>query len=216
MKGAACIMQSTLRTLLVMAIIITIAYFSFSILTTGHTANVEVHDKGSSPYVPSGNGRQEKVAVVLTWYGFNDNSGQTEQQYSAAVIRFPRNDGNPTLHNLATEGKGTFKDPITFAVRDNDHRTFPVGDVIYVPLTQKYYIMEDLCGDTDQQGCLNGAHHVDLWMGPPHTSNDTALTNCADKGTPGNTVQVIINPSPSLPVDTTPEFQHDKCTLHTH
>jgi hypothetical protein len=166
-------------------------------------------------YVPSGNGQQASVTAVLTWYGFNDNSGQTEQQHGSAAIGHPRNAGNPTLHNQATEGRGSFDDPITFAARNNDQATFPIGSVIYVPLTQKYYIMEDTCGDTNTQGCLNGTHHVDLWMGPPQASG-SALPNCENKNTPGGAVQVIINPSPSLPVDTTPEFSNGQCSLHTY
>ncbi|HLZ59449.1 MAG TPA: hypothetical protein VKR06_21090 [Ktedonosporobacter sp.] len=167
-------------------------------------------------YVPSGNGKQANVTVFLTWYGFNDNSGTTENQHGSALIAFPKSDGNPTPHNLATEGKGTYTDPITFAARDNDHKTFPIGSVIYVPLTEKYYVMEDQCGDNDPQGCLHGTHHVDLWMGPQSASNSTALMNCEDNNTPSNSVKVIINPSATLTVDTTVEFSHNKCTLRLH
>ena len=113
------------------------------------------------------------------------------------------------------EESGTFDDPITFAARTNDQQTFPIGSVIYVPLTHKYYIMEDTCGDTSTQGCLNGTHHVDLWMGPPSASG-SALANCEDKNTPGSAIPVVINPSPSLPVDITPEFSNGQCTLHTY
>jgi 3D (Asp-Asp-Asp) domain-containing protein len=179
-------------------------------------AQTSTKSKPTAGFVPSRNGKQAKVTVVLTWYGFNDNSGETEDQHGSAKIGHPHNAGNPTRHNLATEGKGTFQDPITFAARGNDQRTFPIGSVIYVPLTQKYYVMEDTCGDTDLQGCLKGTHHVDLWMGPQHASNNTALANCEDKNTPANSVRVIINPSPSLRVDTRPEFENNKCTLHTH
>lgn len=167
-------------------------------------------------YVPSGNGKQANVTVYLTFYGFNDNSGQTENQHGSALIAYPKNGGNPTLHNLATEGKGTYTDPITFAARDNDHKAFPVGSIIYVPLVHKYFIMEDQCGDNDPQGCLHGAHHVDLWLGPQHASNATALQNCEDNSTPSNAVKVVINPAANLPVDTQVMFNNNKCTIHLY
>lgn len=167
-------------------------------------------------YVPSGNGKQANVTVYLTFYGYNDNSGQTENQHGSADIAYPKSDGNPTLHNLATEGKGTYTDPVTFAARDNDHKTFPVGSIIYVPLVHKYFIMEDQCGDNDPQGCLHGTHHVDLWFGPQKASNSTALGNCEDNSTPDNSVKVIINPSSTLSVDTTLMFTNNKCTIHLY
>jgi hypothetical protein len=167
-------------------------------------------------YVPSGNGKQANVTVYLTFYGYNDNSGQTENQHGSADIAYPQNGGYPTLHNLATEGKGTYTDPVTFAARDNDQKTFPIGSIIYVPLVEKYFIMEDQCGDNDPQGCLHGTHHVDLWLGPQHASNATALQNCEDNSTPNNSVKVIINPGPSLTVDTTTMFNNNKCTIHLH
>lgn len=216
-EGDILFMRKMLILLPLLAItIITIALVLLGPGTEGADDAASVNGRVVSPFVASGNGKQAKVTVVLTWYGFNDNSAQVENQHGSADIGHPRDASNPTLHNLATEGKGTFHDPITFAARNNDQKTFPIGSVIYVPLTHKYYIMEDTCGDNDPQGCLNGTHHVDLWMGPQSASNDAVLGNCEDKGTPGNSVQVIINPCPSLPVDTTPEFKHNKCTLRLH
>ena len=133
-------MRRTLMLSPVIAVtIITIALLFFA-PQAEHTANAVSASSSASPYVRSGDGKQAKVTVVLTWYGFNDNSGQRENQHGSADIGHPRNAGNPTLHNLATEGRGTFTDPITFAARDNDQKTFLIGSVIYVPLTQKYYI----------------------------------------------------------------------------
>lgn len=165
-------------------------------------------------YVPSGDGQQATVTAALTWYGFDDNSNATEQQHNTAAISHSKNAGNPTLHNQATEGTGLFDDPITFAARADDQQTFPIGSVIYIPLTHKYYIMEDTCGDTNAQGCQNGTHHVDLWMGPS-SSSGSALADCENKNTPSDAVQVITNPSPSLPVDITPEFSNGQCSLQT-
>lgn len=95
-------------------------------------------------------------------------------------------------------------------------KTFPVGSIIYVPLVHKYFIMEDQCGDNDPQGCLHGAHHVDLWFGPQKASNSTALGNCEDNSTPNNSVKVIINPSSTLSVNTTLMFNNNKCTIHLY
>lgn len=170
----------------------------------------------SPNYVGSGNGNQTNVTVFLTFYGFDDNSGTTENQHGSALIAYPKSDGNPTLHNLATEGAGTYTDPVTFAVRPDDQTTFPIGSVVYVPLVHKYFIMEDECGDTDPQGCLHGTHHVDLWLGPQSASDPTALGNCEDNSTPINTVLVVTNPNPSFPVDTTKMFQNNQCTIHLY
>ena len=167
-------------------------------------------------YVGSGNGQQKTVSVVVTFYGYNDNSGQTENQYGSADIAYPKSDGYPTLHNLATEGSGTYNDPVTFAVRTDDQATFPIGSVAYFPLVHKYFIMEDECGDNDPQGCLNGTHHTDLWFGPQSASDSTALGDCEDNSTPGSSVVAVINPPSTFPVDTTKMFQNNQCTIHLY
>ena len=170
----------------------------------------------STNYVGSGDGNQQTVSVVVTFYGYNDNSGQTENQYGSADIAYPQNAGYPTLHNLATEGKGTYNDPVTFAVRPNDQTTFPIGSIAYFPLVHKYFIMEDGCEDNDPQGCLNGTHHTDLWFGPQSASDSTALQNCEDNSTPGSSVVAVINPNHNFPVDTTTMFQNNQCTIHLY
>lgn len=170
----------------------------------------------SANYVGSGNGSQQTVSVVVTFYGFDDNSGTTENQHGSADIAYPQNAGYPTLHNLATEGSGTYNDPVTFAVRPDDQTTFPIGSIAYFPLVHKYFIMEDECGDTDPQGCLNGTHHTDLWFGPQSASDPTALGNCEDNSTPGSSVLAVINPVSTFPVDTTTMFQNNQCTIHLY
>lgn len=170
----------------------------------------------AAQYVGSGNGSQQTVSVVVTFYGFNDNSGETENQHGSADIAYPRSDGYPTLHNLATEGAGTYNDPVTFAVRPDDQATFPIGSVAYFPLVHKYFIMEDECGDTDPGGCLNGTHHTDLWFGPQYASDSTALGDCEDNSTPGSSVVAVINPVSTYPVDTTTMFQNNQCTIHLY
>ena len=194
---------------------------TFSLLVVASLAGVVLarpaSSKAVSPqYVPSGNGQQKNVTVWLTWYGFNDNSGQTENQHGSADIAYPKNAGYPTPHNHATEGKGTYNDPVTFATPNKDLKVFPIGSLIYVPLVKKYFVMEDQCGDNDPQGCQHGANHVDLWMGPASASNATKLDDCEGNATPNNTVQVVINPSASLPVDTNTMFKKNKCTIHLY
>jgi 3D (Asp-Asp-Asp) domain-containing protein len=207
----------TRRIFAILVLVVTIIIVSTAVIfkiDTGR-ANSAQFATFLSPYVASGNGKQASVSAVITWYGFNDNSGKVEGDHRSALIAYPKKDGFRTFHNLATEGSGTFNDPTTFAVRKNDEKTFPIGSVIYVPMLQKYYIVEDLCGDTNGQGCLNGDHHVDLWMGPQEASGKDLLA-CQNKGTPGKEVQVTINPSPNLPVNRTLSFsKKDGCTLRT-
>jgi hypothetical protein len=133
-------------------------------------------------------------------------------------------------HTIATEAAGTYDDPITAAASaDSDpmnptaanpvHKfesyggvTLTPGTIIYNPMVQKYYIMEDSCiecgdefaciispEDTDDfagsgvrnagpvPNCSPGTNlHVDFWMGP----NDTAMgakgvQSCEDISTAG-------------------------------
>ena len=169
----------------------------------------------SASYVKSGDGTQKSITTTVTWYGYNDNSGATENQHGSADIAYPKSDGYPTLHNEAHEGSGTYTDPVTFAAPNKDLKTsFPIGSVIYVPLVKKYFIMEDECGDDDPQGCQNGANHADLWMGPAQAVDGTKLDNCESKATPDAPVKVIINPSSTLTVTTTMMYtSSDKCNI---
>ncbi|HET8843315.1 MAG TPA: hypothetical protein VFN35_17765 [Ktedonobacteraceae bacterium] len=169
-------------------------------------------------YVPSGNGQQATISTVVTWYGYNDNSGETEDQHGSAAIAYPKSDGYPTLHNHATEETGSYNNPITFAAPNKNLKgSFPIGSVIYVPFVKKYFIMEDQCGDDDPEGCQNGTNHADLWMGPAQALDGTRLDNCEGKATPDGAVSVIINPSPSLPVDTTQMYTSgNACTIHLY
>jgi len=204
------IQQVRIRTLLS----ITLLFAALVAGVPGTTGSRSAH--ASTNYVGSGDGSQQTVSVVVTFYGYNDNSGQTETTYGSADIAYPQNQGYPTLHNLATEGTGTYDDPVTFAVRTDDQATFPIGSIAYFPLVHKYFIMEDKCGDNDPQGCLNGTHHTDLWLGPQSASDSTALANCEGHSTPGSSVLAVINPDPTYPVDTTPMFQNNQCTINLY
>lgn len=169
-------------------------------------------------YVVSGNGQQATISTIITWYGYNDNSGDTEDQHGSAAIAYPKNDGYPTLHNHATEGTGTYSDPVTFAAPDKDLKSsFPIGSIIYVPLVKKYFIMEDQCGDDDPEGCQNGANHADLWMGPAQAVNGNKLDQCEGNATPNGAVSVIINPASTMEVDTTQMYTSgNACTVHLY
>jgi hypothetical protein len=161
--------------------------------------------------------------VYITWYGFNDNSCQVESHHDCNTIAFPKSDGWPVPHDIATEGAGTYADPNTFATAANDdgsNAEIPVGALIYIPEVRKYFVMEDQCFECGQEWTANMSHHVDLWMGPSFGSDDAALTSCEDKLTIGSanrgTGTIIVNPPPNLPVDTTPLFQNNTCTAKTY
>lgn len=87
----------------------------------------------------------------------------------------------------------------------------PFGSIMYVSYLEKYFVMEDQCGDGGE--CQQGVH-VDLWMGPPSWSDPNALNNCEGKTT-RNSAQVIANPNPNYPVDPTKMFQNNTCLILT-
>ncbi len=176
--------------------------------------------------------------VYQTWYGFNDNSCQTENVHSCNDIAYPGY--GPQKHQVATEGKGTFDDPVTAAAAENGCEssggaTLVPGTLIYNPEVHKYFIMEDSCLECTQEcncqsgddgnppsGCKKDEYlHIDFWMGPNDTAQDaTALNDCEDNLTLGNPYagpgEVIINPPGNLPVDTTPLYVNNTCTAHTY
>lgn len=168
---------------------------------------------------PSTQASQVIENVFITWYGFNDNSCLVETEYSCDMIAYPKSDGYPVRHDGATEGSGSYDDPITFAAAGNDsggNAELKPGTLIYLPMLRKYFIMEDQCYECglDWQG---GLYHVDLWMGPPSEQNAALLYACENKLTQGDnaasgTGVIIVNPAPNLPVDTTPIYRDDKCT----
>ncbi len=157
-------------------------------------------------------------SVYITWYGFNDNSCQVESQHNCNTIAYPVDAGFPTRHNEAVEGQGTYADPITFATACGDDgmtgcELLP-GTVIYVPEVRKYFVMEDQCAECGTDWSTSPVHtyyHTDLWMGPSVSSSDpTALNNCEDNLTLGNTDMgtgtIVVDPPSNYPVDTTTLF----------
>ena len=148
--------------------------------------------------------------VYITWYGFNDNSCTTESQHDCDDIAYPGY--GPKKHQVATEGTGTYDDPITAAASDQGWETaggatLQPGTIIYNPEVEKYFIMEDSClecgdewkchlssDDTDDpkppSGCKAGTYkHIDFWMGPDFQQNATNLNDCEDNSTFGNPYQ---------------------------
>jgi hypothetical protein len=164
----------------------------------------------------------DSIYVSITSFGFNDNDNGCGQ-YSTSTIAYPQNGGNPTLHNVGTEGAGTYDDPITFAADvpyGINNNTFPPGSRIYVPFLEKYFILEDqcaTCGDVTPQAspASNPQYHIDLWMGPSSASNSTALNNCEASITRSDYI-IVRSRSHSLAVDTTPLFQNNQCTAKLH
>jgi|SRR5579883_893884 len=135
------------------------------------------------------------LKAEVTLYGWPDNSPPGN------AIAFPKNGGNPTIHNVATAG-GTFAKPGTFATDAAEHKP---GTIIYVPAVQKYFIMEDECVQCDSDW-NNGRHrHVDLWLGgnPPANVND--VINCEDKLTQTSGT-IIVNPASTEPVSSKPLY----------
>ncbi len=129
--------------------------------------------------------------MMVTWYGFPDNSPP------GTAIQFPQ------IHSHAG-GTGTFADPITFAT---DPRLFAPGSIVYLPMVKKYFIMEDLCtgsgpGGPGVQGpgCVadfdNGIKHIDMWAGGDSTQS---VVPCEDNLT-RNSTPVISNPPGNLEV----------------
>ncbi|HTA91162.1 MAG TPA: hypothetical protein VK745_16360 [Polyangiaceae bacterium] len=166
--------------------------------------------------------------VFVTWYGYDDNSCDTEAQHTCANIAYPMSDGYPTKHDGATEGKGTYDDPVTFAaaVKDDPETfggaTINPGTLIYYPKVKKYFMMEDSCAECTDQWTATQLLHVDLWMGPSvppagQTMFGQPLIDCEDNGTDSSadnpTDTIIVDPPASLEVDQTMLFTGTQCNV---
>jgi hypothetical protein len=157
--------------------------------------------------IDSTSGSKTFTKVYVTWYGFNDNSCQIETQHHCNTIAFPKSDGFPVAHQIATEGKGTYADPSTFATAARDSGApaeLAPGTRIYVPEVRKYFIMEDQCYECGKEWFgSRRSYHVDLWMGPSCGSDSSALTDCEDTLTLGaayhGTGTIIANRRPISP-----------------
>jgi hypothetical protein len=161
-----------------------------------------------------GGGGTTLNSVYITLYGWPDNSPPGD------AIAYPKSSGYPTIHNVATVGQ-TFSSPGTFATAAKGSNTplgnngeMPIGQVIYVPHFQKYFILEDECVECESNWQDDGIYHVDLWIGgnPPANANDVqsceyALTiGAINGGTLSGGGQVIENPPSTETVNTTPLY----------
>jgi 3D (Asp-Asp-Asp) domain-containing protein len=145
----------------------------------------------------------QTINVNVTSYGYNDND-DGNGHYGTAQIAYPQ------IHSEATEDLGTYDRPVTFAT---DPGEFAPGTRIYVPFLQKYFIMEDGCAECSSDW-QNGVYHVDLWMGPASSQPEPALDDC--EGSITQSADIVVNPEPGLPVDTTAMFSDGQCTAVHH
>jgi hypothetical protein len=153
--------------------------------------------------IPHGGTRQ---ATYFTSYGYNDND-DGNGNFGTAAIAYP-----DKHHPIATEGKGTYADPITFAT---DPREIPPHTMIYVPYLQKYFFMEDGCAECESDWSSGRKWRTDLFMGPNNAMQpEPALANCESKIT--RNAVMYIHAGPGYPVDVTPLFSTGQCTAHLH
>jgi 3D (Asp-Asp-Asp) domain-containing protein len=144
---------------------------------------------------PQESGRVVTTAYT-TGYGYWDNTPP-----GSTVI------SNPVLHQSAG-GTGTWADPVTIAVGHSisngvDTLDFPAGTRMYIPNLEKYFIVEDACGDgaTPQDiPCHNLSRAArrgatvwfDVWIGGSSSSNSDSR-QCQSTLTGIHTV--ILDPS---------------------
>lgn len=107
---------------------------------------------------------------------------------------------HPNGRHETAGGTGTYDDPVTLAT---DPDELPVGTLVYVPVLQKYFVMEDDC-----EGCIDewqkSRHgHVDLWVSP---TTDPAVLRCEATLTPDGPTEIEINPPAGRTVDTRPLY----------
>ncbi|GAC1369153.1 MAG: hypothetical protein NVSMB39_0700 [Candidatus Saccharimonadales bacterium] len=139
----------------------------------------------STPAPPVSGG--STLSVEVTYYGSYDN----DPKGSLAI-------SNPVIHQTAG-GTGTYADPLTFA-SPSGAGAYAVGEIIYVPDVQKYFIKEDECAVswTAPSGC-GATSHVDLYVGNP--SSDISVLKCEESLTRTGNATVIVNPPDNLTVD---------------
>lgn len=153
--------------------------------------------KPPAPAVPVvGAAGETRFTAYITGYGWPDNTPKGSAEIS-----------HPVIHSLAG-GVGTFADPITLAVGHTisggtDTLDYKAGTKFYMPNLQKYFIVEDTCGDgnTPQNGpCHSGylGHPwLDIWVGG-NSSNQSATLACENAIT--DTHLVIQNPASTYKV----------------
>lgn len=121
----------------------------------------------------------EGTNVRVTFYGYPDNDPP-----NSAKIHWP------VIHSQAG-GSGSYDNPLTVAVHRSSR--WRAGTKMYLPLLQKYLIVEDSCASC-------GGNHIDVWAGGQGRSAG-AVKACQHSLTPGGAVPVEINPPPGRPVN---------------
>jgi|GEM_PF-4422964 len=145
-------------------------------------------------------------ATYFTSYGYNDNDDGFGH-YGTAAIAYPT-----SRHPIATEGLGTYTDPISFAT---DPRELPPQTMIYVPYLQKYFVMDDGCVECTRDWNSGLKWRTDLFMGGNTVLQpEPALANCQAFIT--RKANMYINVGPGYQVDTTPLFLGGVCTARIH
>lgn len=157
-----------------------------------------------TPTAPAQSGSEITFKAYVTAYTYWDNTPP-----GSADIALP------VLHSKAG-GTGTYNDPITLAVGHvisggKDTPDFPKGTKFYMPYLQRYFIVEDVCGDggSPQNGpCHTGYPSsakawLDIWIDGKSGSN-SASQSCANAVTDVHTV--IQNPASNYKVMVGPVF----------
>jgi hypothetical protein len=132
--------------------------------------------------------------VWETQYAARDNDPP-----GSRAIAYP---GAAPRHNQATADLGTYAQPITLA---SDQRWLPAGSMIYAPRWHKYFIMEDQCVECEADWGSKRFHRVDLYISDSVQPGVIQAENDATKEQAENDV-IVLNPSPSFAVDTTPLY----------
>jgi hypothetical protein len=102
------------------------------------------------------------------------------------------------LHDQAG-GTGTYQDPLTFAAAEGQ---FAPGTRIYVPMVQRYFILEDSCATCS-------GSHIDLWAGP---ATDEGVVDCEEQLTPSGDRPYEINPPPGRKVTPGELYRNGTCS----
>ena len=157
----------------------------------GAAGQSDAHPDGSTGDASAG----RTQSVYMTFYGWPDNSPP------GGAIAYPKNGGFPTVHNTAG-GTGTYADPITFAT---DKAELPVGTLLFVPVIDKYLVMEDDCAECDTDWSSSQKWHIDVWMNSNGADDSNAVLDCEDQWTKSTTV-VEMNPPPDRPATAPPLF----------
>lgn len=129
----------------------------------------------------------------VTFYGFPDNDPP------GRVIAYPKSSyPPPSITKMEELG---YADPITVATSPEE---WPIGTRMYLPLIQKYLIMEDLCASCHSEWQSSRKYHIDPWMNSA-SRNEGKLYRCQEAWT-RDSVPVEINPPRGRQVNLTPLF----------